>query len=324
MPILDFSMPDKRLISTALLIVVGAISPALGSMDSPRPSDLSASSKIMAPNFVEGREDDANVAQIALRLATAGRARCATLEPNSGLVLQHLSQFELADRAGVLATLPLDRGPGVIAVVAGGPAAKADVRPGDVLLGIDGQALPPEAGLSIPFEATRARARADAVLDRLTSAQSLTVLRNGQPKVLQITPVPACASRVHLARSNQRNAFADGQHVFLTTGAIKLLHDDDELAFLLAHEMAHNILGHAAQMRSGSVAGRKELRRLESDADRLAGDLMIDAGFDPVKGAVALKRLGGMDLGLVLFAKHDSPATRIAAMRALAAQRRAP
>ena len=319
----DIRMPGKRLTFTAVLVVIGAISPALGSMDK-LPPGFADPLNAMSPTSVPGREDDSNVARIAFRLATSGRGRCAALEANSGLVLQHLSQFGLGDRAGVLKTFPLDRGPGVIAIVAGGPSAAAGVLPGDVLLGIDGQELPPEAGLPDPFDATKARARADAVIDRLASAHSLIVLRAGQPKTLGFTPVPACASRVHLARSNQRNAFADGQHVFLTTGAIELLHDDDELAFLIAHEMAHNILGHAAQMRSGAVSRRKEVRRLEGDADRLAGNLMIDAGFDPVKGAVALKRLGGMDLGLTLFAKHDSPATRIAAMRSLAAQRRAP
>ena len=44
---------------------------------------------------------------------------------------------------------------------------------------------------------------------------------------------------------------------------------------------------------------------------------MIDAGFDPVRGAAILTHLGGGDLGIDLFAAHDSAGKRIAALRAL-------
>ena len=36
--------------------------------------------------------------------------------------------------------------------------------------------------------------------------------------------------------------FADGEKVFITMAAIKLAHTQDEIAFLLGHELAHNIL----------------------------------------------------------------------------------
>ena len=247
--------------------------------------------------------------------------------PSLGLTLQHLSQFNLADRPGTLATLPLDRGPGVIAVVPGGPAAAAGVRAGDVLLAIDGVALPPELGLAEPFAAPRAHARADAVADLLArpETRSLTLLRDGNAITVQVRPRPTCPSHVHLARSDQRNAFADGRHVFLTTGLLRRLSNDDELAFVIGHELAHNILGHATILRAAKASGqpgRKQLvRQTERDADRLAGELLLDAGFDPVAGAQALTRLGGGDLGIDLSAEHQSDADRIAAMRALVAAR---
>jgi predicted Zn-dependent protease len=142
-----------------------------------------------------------------------------------------------------------------------------------------------------------------------------------------VTPLPACPSHAHLARSNQRNAYADGRHVFLTTGLLSRLQNDDELAFIIAHEMAHNILHHATIMRGGEVRhglghtlGRSGqiVRETEREADALGSDLMIDAGFDPVRGAAILKRLGRGDLGIDLFAAHDSAGKRIAAMRVLA------
>lgn len=280
-----------------------------------------------------GREQDARVAQIAYRLAIAGRTRCPALQPATGLVLQHLSQFQLTDRAAISAALPLTRGPGVIVVVPDSPAGKAGIRPGDVLLAVQGAALPQEADLAAPFDARRAHARADTITDLLSTASPLTVtlLREDAEKSVRLTPLPACPSHVHLARSAQRNAFADGRHVFLTTGVLALLHNDDELAFIIAHEMAHNILGHAAVMRGPTVrrgiartlgeSGRI-VRETENAADTLGGELMIDAGYDPVAGAAILARLGGA-AGIALFASHASAATRMAALRALAEARRA-
>lgn len=276
-----------------------------------------------------GREADARVATIAFRLAKAGIKSCPVLEPNFGLTLQHLSQFERSDRAGVIAAQAIDRGPGVIAVVPESPATIAGLRPGDVLLAIDGHALPPETALSAPFDAVRARARADTVDDLLAKARTgsiaLSLLRDGMISVVHVTPLPACPSRVRLARSNQRNAFADGRHVVLTTGLVARLQNDDELAFVVAHEMAHNILRHATIMRGDGVShglgrtlGRsgRVVRETEREADALGGEIMVDAGFDPVRGAAILERLGGGDLGIELFAAHDSAGKRIAALRA--------
>ncbi len=291
-----------------------------------------SSTDLVADPYVPGRSEDARVSGIAFRLATHGIGNCPRPVPATGFALQHLTQFELPDRAAEIAGRSLDRGPGVTLVVPGSPAAAAGMMPGDVLIAIDGVALPPEPGTDLPFAAPRAHARADAILDRIDRAATrpftLTVLRGNATTSLSITPSPACPSRVHLARSNQRNAFADGTHVFLTTGLVLRLRSDDELAFFIAHEMAHNILDHAAVMRSdtvrrglGRTLGRSGeiIRGVERDADMLAGRMMLAAGYDPVAGVGALVRMDdGFDNVLgASFAEHASPKDRVAAMQAL-------
>lgn len=253
----------------------------------------------------------------------SARGRCPQLDSATGLVLQHLSQFQQGDRAEVIATLPLDRGPGVIAIVLEGPAAKSGIEVGDVLLAINNVAVPAEPDLATPFDVGLAHTRADAIMDLLQLAHEVTLLRDGVERTVRLAPLPACPSRVHLARSAQRNAFADGRHVFLTTGMLALLRNEDELAFLIAHEMAHNVLGHATVMRNSRVS-RRETRALETAADRLGGEMMLDAGYDPVTGAALLTRIGGSDFGIALFARHEPVARRVAALRTLAQARRAP
>lgn len=324
-------MPSLRLVLLLASCCAGAAG-FRGNAAASGPPPLTAALPSPLAAYLPGRAEDARVAHIAFRLATTGLSRCAAPRPVTGLVLQHLSQFEPGDRAGLLAALPLDRGPGVIAVVPDSPGALAGIRAGDVLLAIDGVAVPPETGLSEPFRAERAHARADAVQDLLALSQplTLTLLRGGSTVTTRIVPRPACPSQVHLARSGQHNAYADGRHVFLTTGMLGLLRNDDELAFVIAHEMAHNILGHAAIMRGASVRkglgrtlGRSGtiVRGTESAADALGAELMLDAGFDPVRGSAILARLGGGDLGIALLATHEPAGKRTAAIRIIAEAR---
>lgn len=310
--------------STLLISAAVAASGVTGT--SPAEQDRGAGPSDVIP----GREADLQIARIAHRIAVSGSARCPVHVPTLGIVLQHLTQFRLADRAGMVAAYRLDRGPGVVAVVADSAAARAGLVAGDVLLTIDGTPVPPEPLVAAPFDQTRARARADAVLDLLQRPVpfQLTVLRGDGEHRLRVTPEVACPSRVHLARSEQRNAYADGRHVFITTALIANA-AEDERAFMIAHEMAHNILGHAAVMRGPEVKrglGRtlghsgRVVRATERGADALGADLMLDAGYDPVQGAAVLRRLGG-DLRIGLFDAHESTGDRIAAIRARVAAR---
>ena len=49
----------------------------------------------------------------------------------------------------LIADAALDRGPGVVVVVPGGPADIAGIRAGDVLLAVNGTAVPREEGLEL-------------------------------------------------------------------------------------------------------------------------------------------------------------------------------
>lgn len=314
-------------LSPSTLDASGAAVPALETLTNPTfesgPGDIGSF-------LLPGREEDARVADIAFRLAVSGLPRCSGPTPLLGIVFQHLTQFKLIDRPGMIAALGLDRGPAAIAVVSAGPAGQAGMHAGDVLVAINGEQLPPEIGADAPFSTAQAHARADLIEDLLMQARArpvvLSVLRKGVEHTLRIDPTYGCPSQVYLARSEQRNAYADGRHVFVTTGLLGKLRNNDELAFLIAHEMAHNILGHAAIMRGpdvkrgvGRTLGRSGdmIRGLERAADRLGAQLMLDAGFDPLKGADVLRRLNGGNLGIALFQEHDPTAIRIATIRTL-------
>jgi predicted Zn-dependent protease len=96
-----------------------------------------------------------------------------------------------------------------------------------------------------------------------------------------------CAERVILSPTPDLNAWADGRNILVSARMVRFASTDDELAFVVAHEMAHNLLRHAAGLQaSASLFGSidetvvDQARQFEIDADRQAITLLQHAGFD--------------------------------------------
>jgi Zn-dependent protease with chaperone function len=88
-----------------------------------------------------------------------------------------------------------------------------------------------------------------------------------------------CFGAIHITDSRAYNAYARNGAVYLTRGLVEQS-SADELAFVIAHEQAHVILGH-----TGSTPAR------ELEADRMAARMMRSAGFDPTAAAAPLARM---------------------------------
>lgn len=125
--------------------------------------------------------------------------------------------------------------------------------------------------------------------------------------------------RFHVILDHSPNAFAVGDgYIFITEGAITICRDEAELAAILAHEMGHQLAGHFCQSnyrqrqdhpadqfsRYETVTSRKKSIgsltqvidiRKESQADRIAVQLLSSAGYDPHAMLQIAKRLPPQD-----------------------------
>ncbi len=240
------------------------------------------------------RAADFRVASVVHRLATAGKVHCDASHPLTGLLLHHLDQYAVGDRAEAVRRFGLDKSPGVLAVVPRSAAAQAGVTAGDLLLSINGVRLPGAAGDAQDGGSRnprKAAEQADAIIEeqlRRGSAR-LEISREGEPLSLVLKPVMGCAARGRLARSSQANAFADGRYAIMTTKMLDFVQNDDELAVVMAHEIAHNLLAHPARLEAQKVPhgvlrgigkNASRVRRTEEEADRLALKLLWSAGYD--------------------------------------------
>jgi hypothetical protein len=236
------------------------------------------------------RKDDLRVGAVAYRLAVSGRALCPTTIPQTGLLFHHLAEYLPRDRPLMVSRYGLDRGPGVLAVVAGSPADQAGLVAGDVLLSVDGVPFPSPAAIAAERDPKRMRARTEASEAQLEDAlghgpAALRVLREGRELNLSLGSLPGCEARVRLARSSQVNAFHTGRKVVMTTSMLAFLANDDELAVVLGHEMSHSILNHPVMSEgegilAGFGIGAGAIWQREAQADRFGLRLMAAAGYD--------------------------------------------
>ena len=235
---------------------------------------------------------DLRVATVAYHLQAASLPICTVRTALPGMIVQDASQYRADVRPAAARALGLADLPAVTAVVAGGPADTAGIHVADALVAVNGVAMTD----ILPGSTTRAADgdRFTALVARLADAfghgpVTLTMRRDGRIRTVVLRGTPACASLVQLDLAADRNAGADGHIVTVAQGLLDFVRNDDELALVVGHELAHNMLGH----RDVIVAdgGRALGRRTEREADHWGLYLCAWAGYDVDAAAPFWRRM---------------------------------
>lgn len=271
------------------------------------------------------RSEDARLAAIAYRLTTANVAFCDRRQPATGVAIQTIGQYPPAGRADARAAFGFERPVAIEAVVPGGPADRAGVRPNDSLAAIDGVAV--EA--PVPAAGADAVAR-DAVLARIAAMppgapMRWTLVRGGEARTVTVQPVPACRSDFEVLPGPKLSAAADGRLVQIGSRFFER-YDDAQIAVVVAHELSHDILHHHDRLAAAGVSrgllaevGRngRIFRETEDQADRLGAILLRNAGYDPRIAVTWWREHGGeVDGGLFRSRTHPSSAARAKSVEA--------
>lgn len=276
------------------------------------------------------RAQDARVATIGHRLATANRDLCATAGWQPGLVLHDLSTYGGAYYEPARRVFGLGDGPAVLALAAGGPAEAAGLRADDRILSLDGQpiATPPRGRLSAAVAERLWQALDAAFADGVADVR---VERADGEALIRVAAARGCPSRFQQVPAAGLRAEANGIYVEITSALVAYAADDGELAAVLAHEFAHNLLEHRRQLDEANVArgllryfGRNArlFRATEAEADRVSVHLLDRAGYDVDAAARFWRRFGprGLNLG---DTTHPPWRRRLAALEDEAARIRA-
>lgn len=258
-------------------------------------------------------EVDQRLAAIAWRLTTANAPLCRDQQPVIGAALHAADQYPPALRAAFAAPVTVEL------VVPGAPAATAGVAADDGLLAIDGAAVAAPAGGDSTTSVTRDAAQALLASHPPTAPLALTLRRAGAERSVTVQPRAGCRVEFEVLAGNKLGASSDGR-VVQVGGRLFELFGDDQVAVVVAHELAHAILRHRARLEAAGVKwglfaelGRngRLFRQTETEADLLGAYLLRNAGWDPQLAVRFWREEGGkIDGGFFRSRTHPSAKAR--------------
>lgn len=277
---------------------------------------------------------------VNFRLAQAALPFCDQKKNSyTGLYVSNIDAWPLKHRRLAREMFNLDEELSVQYVVPKSPAANAGIKEGDLILAVEHLPVITGRGATRDFFHLL-----DNQATKLNPSIAITVLQNDQTKIIKVSPQQLCYYPVTITTSNSLNAFANGKLIGVTTGLMRFVENQNELALIIAHEIAHNALHHidakkhnyvmgsfidllasAYGIESSGVFGALSTtiysKQFEREADYLGMYIAARAGFDISETYTLWDRMAAENL-----AANDDSALRshpISAERSIALQQAA-
>ncbi len=270
---------------------------------------------------------------IAFRIFTANADLC--LEKGKGAI-------GFGIKVGNAYTFPKEMESGARRVIGGGghvrlvavapdsPAATAGLRDGDAILALNGiPVLPGENE-----KAARDFARLLAQQSRTGDPVHFRIRRDRMEMEFAVPPAATCDYGYDVGTENEVNASANGKAIKIDRGMMRFAGTDEELATVVGHELAHNLMGHIESGQTNFMIGyladilfalgtgvssggvftdigqQAYSQEFGTEADYVGLYLMIRSGYD-IKNAPAFWRRMGVEHPPSIRANHAAshPAT---------------
>jgi len=221
------------LIAIVLLAACGPI------VKSPLISDKAIEQEALKERFIiieQLLREEAQLQRVAYKVMTASTHLCPKTRGALGFTLANKFSFG-SEYASAMEQLYFTDGLTVSSIVLDSPAVRAGLRAGDAILTFNGQKL---------GSGKDSLDHARTVIDQRVqnTAVELQIQRNGTLYDITFELETACNYPVVLTNKGIINAFTDGAAISIDTGMMRFIDGDDELAIIIGHEVAHNIMGH--------------------------------------------------------------------------------
>ncbi len=308
----DFLSRLLGLVLVALLLAACAQAPKPRPVLSPEAKkEVQVQLEFAAESFYE-RLDRLNA--VGYRLITANEPLChqrGRVRKSLGLTADYFNKRDHKDWTPSLCKMwGVDENTiVVIGLIEGGPAAKAGVQRGDVIQAVSGRV----------YDLSGKRVLVTRQMDELAAKGPVTLklLRAGNPVSVTIpTATDVCDSSFAVLMGDSVNAFADGKNVFASYGIMNLFPKDEDLAVVLGHELAHNILGHVRK--DGNGKNVPSTPEKETDADAVGLYFAARAGFDITNAPSVWRRMAAQNPAHIRGgAVHPSSASRFVDLEAV-------
>lgn len=218
---------------------------------------------------------------IASRIKSANADICARTEVDIGITIHTLKDYPEELRPAAQYYLNVGTDMSVRTVRAQSAAKRAGLRAGDRITHINGESLIDGPLFSNPeLAGPVAKALFHTALDKTPNdTPAIIQYRRGAQSFTSHIPITQqCKLPVILFFSEDINGhYIDGE-IWMTSGLLRNVRDDTQVAYIMAHEMAHAL--EDDQNGDGTV---NRSPSIELEADRVGLILLARAGYEPEK-----------------------------------------
>ena len=189
------------------------------------------------------------VQKVAWPVLTANAPICDKVHYGFGLFGSTIDNVPKTLRSGYASVLGVGERITLVDVAEGTPAYKAGLKPGDVIIGVGDEELP---------GGKKAFTYLNDLMEKHTAENgtvSLRIERNGSPLQYTLVGEKICDYPVYFKDDSVMNAYATGKVIVVQSGLLNIVETDDELAQIIAHELAHNSCGHLKAKSANAVGG---------------------------------------------------------------------
>ena len=201
-------------------------------------------------------------------------ALCPKVKMDIGVSAHRLKSYSKHTRSAAARELGAREDISIYNVRPDSTADKAGLKRGDNLIDANDKVVSPN---SKKFQ------RLLKSSDSHNLQKQIRVRREGRDFMVFVTPEEVCDYAVTLSPTTTVNAYATGKKIIMTAGMMEFVKDDNELALIIGHELAHNTMGHIRKSITNfilSLGGTRYTRPFESEADYVGMYYMARAGYN--------------------------------------------
>jgi len=186
------------------------------------------------------------VKSIGFKINSSNADICNKTDFNSGITFANENVMGLKIAKFFPSKINLGSQVSIIDIVKNSPADKAGLALGDIILEVEGYTLP---------EGKNALKKISKHFKDIEEKEikKIKIDRNGEILTFDINQTKICNYPIIFTQDKIVNAYADGKSIIMTQGMVDYARDDNEIAMVIAHELAHNDRGHLDAVKKNTL-----------------------------------------------------------------------
>lgn len=195
-------------------------------------------------------ETEKRLYRIGYPILENGASLCKDkVRPSIGVIAWNNSHFDEQWHEAVDAAYGINDLLQVAYIVPGSPADQAGMKEKDIPVSIGDWFVP------VGEDAIEEFSDKLAELAKDKEQIKVTYRRGEESLTAELTPREVCAYDMVLENSDAKNAYADGERIVMLRGMMDFFKTDEEAALVIAHELAHNAMGHIDAKKTNAMLG---------------------------------------------------------------------